>query len=460
MNSHIHELFNKAVEISGAVGVQLSIIKDDKQLDFVHGFANAELAIPMTQDTVIQIGSVTKVFNAVMIMSLVEDGKLNLDVPVKSYVPEFEVSDAKATQAITLRHLLSMSAGIDNGDYGDYGVGEDAIAKRVAALKTLPQHFTPGAYFGYSNAATDISGYVAERVTGGIWDDLLRERVLEPAGLKNAVSLDRDRIFQRVSVGHVLDPESGKIEVIRPWARISRGAAPAGSTLTVSAHDLARFGKLFINKGVADSGTRVLSENSIKTMMTPQIDVPVRYIATSWCLGPFMNQWGQVAIWGHHGGNVSGWSFLYWVPEKNGVMACAFNTVDPPRRSVYARLLQLMTQEIMKAAFGVADPGIKAPASPIKIDPKHYTGTYECLGGQCLVEVVDDKLVMTTKWESIIKLVDTTFLIPLGGERFLRDKGAEADPMELPQDIAFFGDDGHGRASNLIRIVFPFRRKS
>ena len=460
MNSHIiAELFDKAVKISGAPGVQLSIIEGSEQLDFVSGFANAELGIPMTQDTVIQIGSVTKVFNAMMVMSLVEAGQLDLDVPVKRYIPEFELSDPKVTPAITLRRLLSMSAGLDNGDYGDYGEGEDAIARRVMGLRTLPQHFTPGAHFGYSNAGSDVAGHVAERVTGRIWDDLLKERVLAPAGLTNAVSLDRDRLFQRVSVGHRLDTESGEIRVVRPWCLQSRGQAPGGCSFATSAHDLARFGKLFIDKGVADSGARVLSESAIKTMMMPHIDVSVHYLATSWCLGPFMHEWDRVAAWGHHGSATSGASFLYWVPKKNGVIACTHNTNTP---SVSARLLKVMTQDVMNAAFGVANPVMKAPTSSIKIDPNRYTGTYEGLAGQCLVEMADDALVMTTRIEFTVgtKIVDTVSLIPLGGDRFLMDKGAKTDPLVMPQDTAFFGDDGHGRASNMTLDVFPASRKS
>jgi CubicO group peptidase (beta-lactamase class C family) len=458
MNSHvIGEFFDKAVKTSGAVGLQLSLIKDGEQLDFVHGFANAELAIPMTQDTVVQVGSVTKVFNAMMIMSLVEEGLLDLDRPVKSYIPEFEVSDPEATQAITLRHLLSMSSGLDNGDYADYGAGKDAIAKRVAALKTAPQHFRPGAYFGYSNAGSDVAGYVAERVTGGVWDDLLKERVLVPTGLKNAVSLDDDRMFQRVSVGHVLDAQGGEPKVVRPWAALSRGSGPAGGTLTASAHDLARFGKLFLSRGVADSGARVLSENSIQAMMTPQIDCSVHYSATSWCLGPCMNELSEVPNWGHWGGNFSGMSMLYWMPEKKGVVACTLNTPD---QSVLSRLAKVVTQDIMKAAFGVAIPEIKAPASPTNIDPKRYTGTYEALVGQCRVEAANNRLVMTTTLETVWKFGDTFSLIPLGRDRFLRDKGAQTDPRELPQDLAFFGDDGHGRASNMLWGVFPLSRTS
>jgi CubicO group peptidase (beta-lactamase class C family) len=453
----IDELFAKAATVSGVVGMQLSLIKDDEQVDFVHGFANAERELPMTQDTVVQIGSTTKIFNAMMIMSLVEEGKLELDVPVKGYLPQFAVSDPQASRTITLRQLLSMSAGIDNGDYADHGAGPDAIARRVASLKDLPQHFPPGTHFGYSNAGSDICGHVAERVTGRIWDELIKERVLDPAELKNAVSLDDDRMFQQVSVGHRVDPKSGKIEVIRPWHGLSRGTAPAGSTLTVSAHDLARFGKLFLNKGIGDSGTRVVSEKSIEAMMVPQIDVPVHHMATGWCLGPFAGQWNGAGVWGHHGGNTSGMSLLYWVPSRNGVLACTFNTPSLP---AYERLIKIMTQDIMEAAFGVARPGIEPPQVPVDIEPARYVGSYEAMAGECHIEADGADLSMTMTWGlAATHYTEKCPLIPLGNDRFMIDRGPDSDPLVLPEDMAFFGDDGRRRATNMTRVAFPYSRK-
>lgn len=451
------ELFGKAVKTSGVAGMQLSLIKEGEQLDFVHGFANAELGIPMTPDTVIQIGSVTKVFNALMVMSLVEEGKLDLDEPVKGYIPALELSDPQATRQITLRHLLSMSGGVDNGDYADYGEADNAIENRVMALRNLPQHFVPGAHFGYSNAGIDISGHAAERVTGRIWDDLLRERVLELAGLRNAVSLARDRLFHRISLGHTVDPKTGKVSVVRPWVVQSRGQGPGGCSFATSAHDLARFGRLFIDGGIGDSGARVLSRNGIETMMTSQIEVPVHRFATSWCLGPAKHTWNGVPIWGHHGGSTSGMSFLYWIPEKKGILACTLNTA-----SAYGRLLKSVTQEIMQAAFGIANPEVEWPESRIEVDPGRYVGTYECIAGQCLIEAADEKLVMKTRYELIrgVKMMDTSVLVPLGDDRFLLDRGADADPMTLRDDVAFFGTDRDGRATNLTRKVFPASRVS
>ncbi len=444
--------FEKAMRVSGSIGAQLSLIVDDGQLDFAHGLANLDRRIAMTEDTAIQIGSVTKLFNAVMILTLVEEGRLELDRPIKSYLSEFEVADDRATREITLRHLLSMSSGLDNGDYGDYGVGEDAIAKRVRALRTLPQHFRPGEHFGYSNAGTDISGHVAERVTGKVWDDLIRERIIEPLDLRNTATLDRDRLYQRISVGHQLDPQTQEPRVIRPWG-LSRGLAPAGSTLTTSAQDLVRFGKLFINKGQTDSGVRILSENSVLAMMAPQVDVLERYFATSWCLGPCKTIWNGVSLWGHPGGNVSGMSYLFWVPERRAVIAWINNT--PCSMS---RMNKVVMCEVAPEAFGLSKPELEVPSRPITIDPSRYVGTYSAVGGDCKIECHDGVLRFRKVWRDFtneeLELHDAASLIPVGGDRFLVMR-EDRDPMVLIEDLAFFGDDGGGHASNIAAGLFP-----
>ena len=449
----IRKLFNKAVKISGTVGAQLSIIKDGQQLDFTYGLANAELNIPMTQDTIIQIGSTTKIFNAMVVMTLVEEGLLDLDTPVIKYIPEFKVADPLATQTVTLRQLLSMSSGLDNGDYAEHGPGDDALAKYVASLKTLPQHFPPGSAFGYSNAGTDIAGYVAQRVTGLYWDDLLMERILKPAGLKNAVTRARDRVYQRISVGHTVDPQSGDPSVIRPWS-ISRGHGPAGSTLSISAHDLARFGKLFLNEGVADTGKQILSKEGIQTMMTPQIDLPMHFYANAWGIGPSRNEWEGVTLWGHGGSNLSGRSYLHWIPEKNAVIAFMVNT--PAARD---RFMKVMFKEVTKVAFGISKPNIDKPSQPLTIpNPERYVGTYEQVNGICVIEAVGNRLIKRIIYNQ--KEVDQVALIPLGGDRFLIDRGEKADPLTMLEDTAFFGRDKKGRATNMLNVVFPLSRKT
>src|SRR5688500_7440997 len=125
--SRLQEAFAKAVERSGTFGAQLSIVKGSRQLDFAAGFADAASGVSMTADTLLQIGSITKVFNAGIVMSLVEEGLLDLDVPVASYIPNFQADDEQASRTLTLRHLMSMSSGLDNGPYVYFGSREDAL---------------------------------------------------------------------------------------------------------------------------------------------------------------------------------------------------------------------------------------------------------------------------------------------------------------------------------------------
>src|SRR5262249_26257055 len=106
--SSLIDLFHEAMRTSGAVGAQLSISDGDQQIDLAAGFADAERGVEMTADTVLQIGSITKVFNAVVVMSLVEEGLVDLDTPVEKYLSGFKVADPDAARTLTLRHLLSM----------------------------------------------------------------------------------------------------------------------------------------------------------------------------------------------------------------------------------------------------------------------------------------------------------------------------------------------------------------
>ncbi len=197
--SELQAIVDESAEKYGLGGAQVSIILGDQRADFVYGTANAELDIPMTADTIIQIGSSTKIFNAAIAMTLVDEGKIDLDTPIGEYIPEFQISDMQSAELMSYRHLLSMSSGLDNGPYTRHGGGEDALQKYIESLEDLPQAFKPGEGFGYSNAGTSIAGYASQLVAGESWDVLLKKRIFEPAGLKNAATLAQDLPYQRVS---------------------------------------------------------------------------------------------------------------------------------------------------------------------------------------------------------------------------------------------------------------------
>src|SRR5262249_17531736 len=150
---------------------------------------------------------------------------------------------------------------IDNGPYNEYGRGDDAPARYVASLATVPSIHPPGERFGYSNAAIVIAGRIVEVLTGRNWDDALRERILEPAGLEGSFSLPEQAILHPVAPGHVRN-ETGEMVPALKWGLCGRAMAPTGSTFATTAGDLVRFGAIHLNGGLALNGTRILEEDS------------------------------------------------------------------------------------------------------------------------------------------------------------------------------------------------------
>ena len=453
-STQLQRIVEKVGIESGAVGGQVSVIVGAQRADFVFGSANAELNQPMTSDTVIQIGSTTKVFNAALIMTLVEQHRLDLDVPIVQYMPHFHVADPKARGAITLRQLLSMSSGLDNGPYTQFWNGDEALASYVDSLRALPQAFAPGRGFGYSNAGTSIAGRIVEVVTGDTWDAALRSRILEPLGLSHIVTLAEDLPFQRVSVGHLPGKDGHPPTVVRPWY-ITRAQGPAGSTLAASAHDVAEFGALFINHGVASNGHRVLSHESVAAMMTPTAPSPGGDFV-AWGVGPSLMRWGSTDVWWHPGGNQSGVSMLFWIPEQRAVVAAIMNTP-----AAAGKFFKAIRGSFAQAVFGVRATEVAPPAAPIAVpNPERFVGTYVYTGARYEISQSGSKLhlQMTFRYEGALEdeppaAADEGDLIALGGDRFLL-----AQPDGGFESVSFFGPTTDGRAENLIAPYFAARR--
>ncbi len=450
----LQRIVDKAAIESGAVGGQVSVIVGAQRADFVFGSANVELNQPMTSDTVIQIGSTTKVFNAALIMTLVEQHRLDLDIPIVQYMPRFRVADPKAREAITLRQLLSMSSGLDNGPYTQFWNGDEALASYVDSLRTLPQVFAPGRGFGYSNAGTSIAGRVVEVVTGDTWDAVLRARILEPAGLAHTITLAEDLPFQRVSVGHLPGRHGQRPTVVRPWY-ITRAQGPAGSTLAASAHNVAEFGALLINDGVAGNGRRVLAHESIAAMMTPTAPSPGGDFV-AWGVGLSLMRWGSTQVWWHPGGNQSGVSTLYIIPERRAVLAAVMNT-----SAAGGKFFRAIRGPFAQAVFGIRASEASPPANPIAVpNPQRFVGTYVHTGARYEVSQSGSTLhfQMTMRYEGALEdeppaAAGEGDLIALGGDRFLL-----ADPDGGFESVSFFGSTQDGRAENLIAPYFAARR--
>lgn len=452
----LQALLEEGARRTGVVGAQATVVSEGQCVSLSFGLANAELDTPMMRDTAVQVGSVAKVLNAALIMSLVDEGRIDLDRPVVTYLPDLELADPEARETITSRHLLSMSSGLDNG-HAKPVRGDDALGRYVALIRDMPQMFAPGTAFGYSSAGSCIAAYVAERVTGVPWAQLLRQRLIEPAGLTSTVVAPDEAPFHRVAVGHMVQAD-GKATVTRPWY-LSEGAAPGGSTLAASADDLASVGLIFLNEGRSTTGQQVLSKSAVDQMMTATTRVPLgiphRGIGDMWGLGPTRSEWRGVTAWGHAGGNLSGGSQLVWFPERRAVLAFTLNTM-----MAFDAFTSWMFSEFSRKALGLAAPDFHVPDTPPPVpDPERYTGTFIRNGVSYEIGERDAGLVYRETHLGLGIPGERTGLAFEGVMYRLRDDAFQVkDAQGRGPQVAFFGRDDEGRATNFVAPMFATKR--
>ena len=176
--------YYKFQEFNGA-----ALVAEKGRVIYKNGFgmANMEWNIPNTPDTRFRLGSITKQFTAMLTMQLVEEGKLKLNVPIKTYIPDYPKEQG---EKVTIHQLLTHTSGIPN--YTDQpsfaGIMRNPITP-IYLIKTfwnLPLEFKPGTKFKYSNSGYIVLGYIIEKITGKTYEEMLKEKIFEPLGMKNS----------------------------------------------------------------------------------------------------------------------------------------------------------------------------------------------------------------------------------------------------------------------------------
>ena len=282
------------------------------------GVTNIDHPLPVTDDTLFQIGSITKTFTGTAIMRLIEMNKLDLDATVHTYLPDFKVIDEAATKQARLRHLLTHMGGWVGDVFEDTGDGEDALAQYVTILAEAEQLAPLGTVWSYNNAGFAVAGLIIEQVTGKSYEDALKELVLEPLGLEQSY-LDAGQVMtHRFATGHY-EREAG-IQVAEPWPLPRSARAMGGIICTVN--DLLRYARFHLGDGTNEAGERVLNAETLAHMHRPQ--------ATVWRDAQWALTWAYTEIDGspqlsHGGGTVGQISWLGLMPEHDFAIAIFTN---------------------------------------------------------------------------------------------------------------------------------------
>jgi CubicO group peptidase (beta-lactamase class C family) len=207
-------------------GVSAGVIVDGTEEQAYAGVTSLENPLPVDATTLFQFGSTGKTYTATAIVRLAEQGLVDLDAPVRTYVPELVLKDEEVAARVTVLQLLNHTAGWDGDLMDDMGNGDDALEKYVRRMATIEQVTPLGATVSYNNASLSLAGRVIEKVTGSTYERAISELVLEPLGLTSTWFFPNDIMTRRFAVGHNRH-QDGTTTVARPWA-LPRSGNPAG----------------------------------------------------------------------------------------------------------------------------------------------------------------------------------------------------------------------------------------
>ena len=224
-------------------GVAVGIFYEGREYVRGYGTANVEHPTAVDGDTLFRIGSVTKTFTGTAIMRLVEQGKVALDAPVRSYLPNLQLADESVARRVTVRQLLNHSAGWLGDDYAGYGSGDDALAKYVAGMRWLQQLTPLGEILAYNNAAVDLAGRVIEVVTKTSYERAVETLVLEPLGLKHSGFFIERLSNYKIATSH--DVKNGHAVVDAASWNFPRSLDPTGGLIS-SARDQLRYARFHL----------------------------------------------------------------------------------------------------------------------------------------------------------------------------------------------------------------------
>lgn len=263
-----------AAEIPGAA---LGIVQaEGVVLNRGYGLRDVQRKLPATPETLFHIGSTHKSLNALLIATLVDEGVLAWDTPVVRFDPDFALSDPESTEAVSLRHLLSMTSGIP--DEAEDDMPDEADAADVYAVAAAADLLgAPGEVFSYSNLSASLAGYTAVLATGGSRDalfdgyaGLLEARLLRPLGMTSStIYASQARRNPNRSLSYYAGddgPEEAETEDADGDA-----LAPSGS-LKSNVVEMGHYLRTLLRGGIAPDGNRLVSAASLAELWRPQLE--------------------------------------------------------------------------------------------------------------------------------------------------------------------------------------------
>lgn len=296
-----------------------ALVAQNGKVIFKKGFgsANMEWNIPNQPDTKFRLGSITKQFTAFLIVKLAEDGKLKLDVPITTYLPDYP---KETGDQITIHHLLTHTSGIPNytatpNFLRDKSRNAYAPADFVKTFNKLPLEFKPGEKFNYSNSGYFLLGYIIEKVTGKTYEQYLQETILTPLKMENTGFDHSEVILKNRASGY---EKQGKKMVNSSF--IDMSIPYAAGSLYSTVEDLYIWDQALYT-------TKLLSEKSMESLFKPYIKAWDESYGYGWFISEANNgDKGKLKII-EHGGGINGFNtIISRVPADKNLVVLLNNT--------------------------------------------------------------------------------------------------------------------------------------
>jgi len=288
-----------------------------------YGWQNVAERIPVDPETTLfRPGSISKLFTWVSVMQLVEQGKLDLDADINTYLKTFQIKDTFPGQPVTLRHCMTHTPGFEDGALG-YLIIEDpekVIPLAAAMKKYQPERVNPPGVVGaYSNYCTSLSGLVVANVSGMSFIDYVEKNIFSVLGMDNSSFNEPlpDRLDKNMAVAYKY--EAGNY-VARPYELITN-FTPAGA-LAATAEDMLKFGSALLNGGVYNGGS-ILKPETLTEMNLTQFTYDDRIKGIG--LGFLHYPWGDTDTFGHDGGTTAFFSHLGITPSARLIIFSSFS---------------------------------------------------------------------------------------------------------------------------------------
>lgn len=403
-------------------GASLAIWHKGRLAACATGVVNLNTAVAATPNAIFQIGSITKLLTATLVMQLVEEGRLRLDDPVRRHLPDFSLQSLDMARAITIRQLLTHTSGIDGDFFENTGLGEDKLARYVDACRVLPTLHPPGELFSYCNVAFNLLGRIVELHRGMTWESALGRYLTGRLGTNSFVRYPHDTPKYRTAIGHVRAKPTDALSMAQT-AYLPLSSAPAGSVVYASATDLILFARTVMDGGISPVGEQILSRQSIEQMVTPHVSLPSGSLADAFGLAFMLFNWGQTRVIGHDGATTGQNAYLRIVPGQNTAVVLLTNGGFP------AELYYALFSEIFDELLGIRPPPRPAPMVRPTLSPDRYCGVFEKLSQRITVRAENDHLVASVEGQRYPAPTLTYRLRPCASDTFVGALAGSPTPV-------------------------------